>query len=244
MSRGEGVPQLQWAERRGGLCTDLSEPNAQSDLPSKHTLHSWLYLSPWVITTSAASQNVTLVYCRIFFYMIYNNVNMTGINIIGMHQFNTTNYTHTLFIDCFERGYCKKWLKTEFIIFIIKACAAPWGVLLSRELSLCLAGPWIPPWRNCGNSMLQMVLMVSKGCTFIWLGCIMGLLKKMYPNKHIVYCTMNLLLLSSSQCVSPWLFQLQLLTMSSCVHCLQWQTLPHLRRTRVWLPFRLSSLPN
>lgn len=47
---------------------------------------------------------------------------------------------------------------------------------------------------------------------------------------------------SSHQRVSSWLFQLHLLPMSSCVHDLQWQTLPHVWRPGVWLPHRLPGL--
>lgn len=42
-------------------------------------------------------------------------------------------------------------------VLSLKAGAAQRGLLLSRELPLCLAGPWILAWRNCGNIMLQMV---------------------------------------------------------------------------------------
>lgn len=109
-----------------------------------------------------------------------------------------------------------------------KAGAAPRSLLLPRKLSLCLAGPGILAWRNRGNAMLQMV-------------------NVLHPPKSPECAGISVSFLLSSGCsshqrVSSWLFQLHLLPMSSCVHNLQWQTLPHVRWPGVWLPHRLPGL--
>lgn len=62
----------------------------------------------------------------------------------------------------------------------MKVGAAPWRVLLSRELSLCLAGLRIPAWRNCGDTMLQMVYYFS--CS----------IRTNFKQTKIIHSTMNL----------------------------------------------------
>lgn len=52
-----------------------------------------------------------------------------------------------------------KW-SSAYSVGLCQVAAAPRTVLLPRELPLCLAGSGILTWRNCGNTLLQMV------CTF------------------------------------------------------------------------------
>lgn len=49
VSGGENLPQLQGAERRRGLCTNLPQPDVEPHLSSEHTLHLWLRLPSWVV---------------------------------------------------------------------------------------------------------------------------------------------------------------------------------------------------